>query len=90
MPGWVPFPGVKIVQRPVVIKQWVTGGGSEDGEEWMEEVRAHCESCSRRQGQETSQVQEVRIQEQRRRGTVLRPGLGEGGDQMLTVSFEPG
>ena len=33
------------MQRLVVKKLWVNGRVSEDREEWLEEVKAHCERC---------------------------------------------
>ena len=33
----------KMVHRPPIKKLWINGNVSEDREEWMEEVSAHCE-----------------------------------------------
>ena len=45
---------------------WINGQASEDREEWMEKVNAHCERCHDDKD-ETSQMQEDRIQEQLQR-----------------------
>ena len=55
---------------------WINGRASEDREEWMEEVKAHCERCYDDKD-ETSQMQEERIQEQRHRGDCLEAGTGQ-------------
>ena len=44
-------------------------------EEWMEKVSAHCERCHDDKD-ETSQMQEDRIQQQRRRGDGLEAWIG--------------
>ena len=55
---------------------WINGRVSEDREEWMEEVKAHCERCYDDKD-ETSQMQEERIQEQRLRGDCLEAWTGK-------------
>ena len=59
------LPRSKTLQRPVVKRLW-KGRASEDREEWMEEVKGHCERCHD-DTDETSQMQEDRIQEQLQR-----------------------
>ena len=61
---------VAILQKLVVKKLRVTGCASEDKEEWMEEVKAHCERCYDDKD-ENSEVQAERIREQRRGGDCL-------------------
>ena len=56
-----------MIQRPVVKKLWVAGRASEDSEEWMEEVKAHCEKWYDDKD-ETSEVQA----ERRSRSTAQR------------------
>ena len=56
-----------MVDRPTLKTIGTKGRMSEDREILMEEVRAHCERCHDDK-EEPSQVQEQRIQEQRRRG----------------------
>ena len=73
MPGVGQLPRSKTVQRPVVKRLW-NGRASEDREEWMEEVKVHCERCHDDKD-ETSQMQEDRIQ-QRRRGSGLEAWTG--------------
>ena len=53
---------------------WINGQASEDREEWMEKVNAHCERCHDDKD-ETSQMQDDRIQ-QRRRGDGLEASTG--------------
>ena len=69
----MPLPRGKTIQRPVVRRLW-NGRASEDREEWMEEVKVHCERCHDDKD-ETSQMQEDRIQ-QRRRGSGLEAWTG--------------
>ena len=73
----------KTVRRPPIKKLSFNGGVSEDREEWMEEVRRHCERCYDEKDEPT-QVQEKRIQEQEKRkkspgGVDRRRGGGHGG-----------
>ena len=56
----VALPRGKLVERPTVEQFWVNGKASEDREEWMEEVRAHCERCYDGKD-ESSKVQGERI-----------------------------
>ena len=56
-------------------KLWINGRASQDGEEWTEEMKAHCERCYDDKD-ETSQMQEERIQEQRRRRDSLEAWTG--------------
>ena len=46
---------------------WIYDKASEGREEWMEDVKAHCERC-KDDKDETSKMQEERIEEQRHRG----------------------
>ena len=62
--GRAALPGGKVIHRLVVTKLWVNGRASEDGDEWTEEVRAHCERCNDDKA-ETSEVQAERIRRQR-------------------------
>ena len=39
------LPKGKTVQRPVVKRLWINAKVSEERDEWMEEVKAHCERC---------------------------------------------
>ena len=34
------------MRRPIVKTLWVNGRASDHREEWMEELKAHCERCS--------------------------------------------
>ena len=56
-------------------ERWINGKVSENRDEWMEEVKTHCEGCHDNKD-ESSQVQEERIQEQRRREIVVRRAKG--------------
>ena len=69
MPGKVPFPEVKIVQRSVVKKLWVAVRSSEDREEKIEEV-CHYDRCYDDRD-ETAEVKAERTREKRRRGDSL-------------------
>ena len=59
-----------MINRPVITKLWVNGRASEGGDEWTEEVGAHCERCYDDK-EETSEVQAERILSQRRRGILV-------------------
>ena len=59
----------KVVKKRVVTKLWVNGRATEDRDEWIEEVRAHCEKCSDDKS-ETLEVQAERIRERRCRGDL--------------------
>ena len=50
-------------------KKGIGAKANEDREEWMEEVRTHCERCSDDE-EEPSRVQERRMQEQTGRGDI--------------------
>ena len=58
---------------------WINRQATEDREEWMEKRNAHCERCHDDKD-ETSQLQEDRIQQQR------RPGL-EGRLRLRSTKF---
>ena len=60
---------------------------SEVRDEWMEEVKTHCEGCHDN-NDESSQVQEERIQEQRRREIVVRRGKGRSWSQQTGKNDE--
>ena len=60
------LPRGKVINRPVITNLWVNGRASEDGDEWTEEVGAHCERCYDDK-EETSEVQAEKIPSQRRR-----------------------
>ena len=64
-------PKGKTIQRPVVKKLRINRKVSEDREEWMEEVKAHCKRCY-----DDKDENEVRIQEQRHRGGSLEALTG--------------
>ena len=80
--GKAVLPRGKVINRPVVTKLWVNGRASEDGDEWTEEVRAHCERCCDDK-EETSEVQAERIRRQRRSGD--RRVAHQGRRVMITV-----
>ena len=44
--GRAVLPGGKVIHRPVVTKLKINGRASEDGDEWTEGVRAHCEKVT--------------------------------------------
>ena len=60
------IPKERKIRRPTEEKLWINGRVREDSEDWMEQVRAHCERCHDDKD-ESTQVQVKRIQEQRER-----------------------
>ena len=64
------LPRRKTVHRPFVKRLWINRKASEDREGWVEEAKAHSERCYDDKD-ETSQMQEERIQEQRQSGDCL-------------------
>ena len=63
MPGCVRFPEVRPFRDPSRKRLRINGRASEDREEWMVELKSHCERCYDDKD-ETSQMQEDRNQEQ--------------------------
>ena len=57
----------KVINRTVVTKLWVNGSATEDGDEWTEEVRAHCKRCYGDKAK-TPEVHAERIRRQRLSG----------------------
>ena len=57
--------GGTVINRPVVTKFWVNGGGSEDRDEWTEEVRARLERCY----DDKEEVPEMHVERIRRQST---------------------
>ena len=73
------LPSLKVINRPVVTKLWISGRASEDRDEWTEEVRVHCGRCYDDKD-ETSEVQAEMIRRQRRSGDRCVSHQGASGD----------
>ena len=81
------LPTGNIVRRPHVKKLQVDGRASEDREEWMEEVRVHCERCYDDKD-DISEVQAERIREQRCRLDTLVAWQGRKVQSPSLLPFE--
>ena len=83
------LPRCKIVQRLVVKRLWVAGRASEDREEWMEEVRAHCEKMLPRQRRDLGKCSRRGFKNNGAEETVLQLGVARRSLSLSTEFFEP-